>query len=254
MFGGSIYDELKVPRGKMIRDGIIFFLVAATLFECGASALIIPLVPKGQLPYPWNVILGVALLTFILVGGIGGGIWHARYRRRRVEGFLADVQARAARMRSEPLPDGVIWSGKADVFQLEHRDITVRRNDRRYTAMSAKNILLGVPQVKGHDATISYYVRLDTGMVEVTSAGIKLANYKELPHSMLLQVSSVGEGEKIMLEYEGGEAFYVQPKQRGLKPQEDGDVFAAAMVAAANLTRVDALDGASMIDPTQEVL
>lgn len=254
MFGGSIYDEMKVPRRKMIRDGIIVFLVAATLFECGASAVIIPMVPKGQLPYPWNAILGVGLLAFILVGGIGGGIWHARYRRRRVEDFLADVKARADRLRSEPLPDGIIWKGKADVFRLEHRDVTVMRNDRRYKAMSAKNVLLGVPQVKNHDTTISYYVRLDTGMVEVTSAGVKLANYKELPHSKLLQVSSVGDGEKIMLEYQDGETIYIETKQRGFKPQEDGDVFAAAMVAAANMTRLDAPDGASMIDPTQEVL
>lgn len=250
MFGGSVYDEMKVSRAKKMRDGIAFFTVAATLLECAIFSAIAPMLPKGQLPYPWNIIFGVSLLAFIVVIGVAAGIMHARYRAKRVERYIAEVKSIAEQLKSNPLPSGVIWSGAADIFVIEHRDVDVMRNDKRYTAINAKNILVGVRQVKSHSKTISYYVRMDTGPVEVMGLTVKLSNYKELPHDSLLSVSLVDEGEKVRLRYRDVGDIYVAPKRRGFRPAEDSEVLAAAMVAAA---RVDPAEDVPMIDPTQEV-
>lgn len=251
MFGGSVYDDMKVSRAKKMRDGIAFFTVAAAMFECVVFSAIAPMLPKGQLPHPWNIIFGVSLLAFIMAAGVGAGIMHARHRIRRAEDYIAEVKSMADQIKSKPLPSGVIWSGAADIFIVEHRTINPLRNDKRYKAISAKNLLLGVRQVKGPEKTISYYVRMDTGPVEVMGLTVKLSNYKELPHSSLLSVGFVDDGEKVRLRYDIIGDIYITPKGRGFRPAEDGEVFAAAMVAAA---RVDVADDVPMIDPTQEVL
>ena len=251
MFGGSVYDDMKVSRAKKMRDGIAFFTVAATMFECVVFSAIAPMLPKGQLPYPWNVVFGVGLLAFIMAAGVGAGIMHARYRIRRAEAYIAEVKSMADQIKSNPLPSGVIWSGAADIFIVEHRTINPLRNDKRYKAVNAKNLLLGVRQVKGPEKTISYYVRVDAGSVEVMGLTVKLSNYKELPHDSLLSVALVDEGEKVKLTYRGVGAIYIAPKKRGLEPAEDSEVLAAAMAAAA---RVDVAGDVQMIDYTQEVL